>query len=135
MQERITGSCMCSEVAFELTNEFKHFYQCHCKQCQQLTGTAFASNLFTAPDNIKWLKGESKVTRYDHPTRTFSWAFCQCCGSALPFKSKSGQALVVPAGCIDSEPNITLEANIFVSETACWLDDGLAAKKFEGFPE
>jgi len=135
VRHTISGNCLCEAVKFELENDFQQFYQCHCKQCQQLTGTAFASNLFTAPDNIEWLQGEDKIRRYDHPTRTFSWSFCDHCGSTLPFVTKSGKALLVPAGCLNQAPNLQLQANIFVAETACWLEDGKSAKAFTGFPE
>lgn len=131
----MTGGCLCGSVQFELDNDFQQFYQCHCKQCKQLTGSAFASNLFTAPDNINWTKGQDKIRRYDHPSRTFSWSFCDVCGSALPFVTKSGQALLVPAGSLNEAPTAKLNGNIFMEEKACWLEDGKSAKEFAGFPE
>jgi hypothetical protein len=54
--KKLTGACLCGSIAFSLKDDFKAFYQCHCKQCQQLTGSAFASNIFTDLDNISWIK-------------------------------------------------------------------------------
>jgi len=58
---RLSGGCLCGLVKFELDEDFKVFYQCHCKQCQSLTGSAFASNLFTHPQNISWLTGVDSI--------------------------------------------------------------------------
>jgi hypothetical protein len=59
--KKLMGGCLCGVVKFSLNEDFKAFYQCHCRQCQQLTGSAFASNLFTEPNNIEWLEGVDKV--------------------------------------------------------------------------
>jgi len=135
MTKKLAGECLCGSVKFTLTDDFKAFYQCHCKQCQQLTGSAFASNLFTAPDNIDWLSGEDNIRHFEHPSRGFSKSFCQSCGSALPFINRAKTSLIVPAGSLNQHPDIEPQANIFTAEEACWLKQGQQAKGFKGFPE
>lgn len=135
MSKTLSGSCLCGEVQFTLQEKFSAFYQCHCKQCQQLSGTAFASNLFTKPDNITWTKGEASVLRFEHETRSFSRAFCKHCGSALPVVTKSKRALLVPAGSLNEPVDMKISANIFTDEEAHWLAEGREAKGFTGFPE
>ncbi len=135
MSRTLSGECLCGRVKFSVTDSFKAFYQCHCKQCQQLTGSAFASNIFTAADNIQWLCGQDQITIYEHPSREFSKSFCKTCGSAVPFLNKTKTSLIVPAGSLNELPDIQPQANIFTSEEACWLKSGLKAEKFSGFPE
>jgi hypothetical protein len=135
MSKKLSGECLCGAVKFSMSDRFKGFYQCHCKQCQQLTGSAFASNIFTDPDNIEWLSGQDSVEHYEHPVREFSKSFCKTCGSALPFINKSRTTLVVPAGSLNELPEIRPQANIFTAEEACWLKSGLQADNFSGFPE
>jgi hypothetical protein len=135
MTNKICGGCLCGAVEFSLSDNFSTFYQCHCRQCQQLTGSAFASNLITTPKNIEWLKGTDCIKKYEHPSRDFSKAFCGSCGSALPFVNKSRGSLIVPAGSLDNFPEIRPQANIFTSEEACWLEPGQSAQEFENFPE
>jgi len=135
MSKQLCGSCLCGAVTFSVGDTFSAFFQCHCKQCQQLTGTAFASNLFTEPGNIKWLSGKDYIARYEHPEREFSKSFCRNCGSALPFINKSRTSLVVPAGSLDEPPGMQPQANIFVGEEACWLEAGLQAENFSGLPQ
>ena len=135
MNDILKGECLCGKMKYEVKNDFKAFYLCHCKQCQKLTGSAFASNLFTSPENIVWLSGRERVLIYEHPTREFTKAFCEVCGSGVPFINKSGRSLIVPAGTLADAPTIVPQANIFTSEKACWLHEGMAAKEFRGFPE
>lgn len=135
MKDHLTGECLCGTVKFSVADRFKAFYQCHCKQCQQLTGSAFASNLFAAPDDIEWLGGQDSITTYEHPSRDFSKSFCKACGSAVPFLNKTKTSLIVPAGSLNEFPDIQPQANIFTSEKACWLKQGLQAENFSGFPE
>jgi hypothetical protein len=130
-----SGSCLCGKVKFECENFFSEFHLCHCIQCQKTTGSAHASNLFTARENITWLSGQDYVRRFDFPGRSISKAFCTECGSPLPYLSGTGKALVVPAGSLDSNPNIGPQDNIFWLERASWYDEVRDAKHFEGFPE
>ncbi|GJM13166.1 MAG: hypothetical protein DHS20C12_15690 [Pseudohongiella sp.] len=133
MTRILTGECLCGAVKFRLEDRFPWFHQCHCKQCQQLTGTAFASNLFTEPGNIEYVDGAELVAAWEHQTREFSSSFCKNCGSNLPFLNKSGTSLIVPAGSLNELPDIQPQANIFAGEEAPWLEPGRSARKCEGF--
>ena len=133
--KKLQGGCVCGKVQYAVNDDFKTFYQCHCKQCQQLTGSAFAANIFADIDNIDWLEGERFIQRYDHPEREFSKAFCKECGSALPFLNQSKTSLLIPAGSLLDDPGIRPRANIFSAEKVCWFDEGSTATSFEGFPK
>lgn len=135
MHKEITGGCCCESVAFKVKDDFGKFYFCHCEQCRKLTGSAHASNLFTSPSNIQWTKGEDKIKRFDHPTRSFSKVFCIECGSGLPSLSQSGKFLIVPAGSLNEEPSKELDAQIFCSEQTNWHKAGLQAEQMLGFPK
>lgn len=132
---KITGSCLCGQVSFECDNRFEKFHLCHCIQCQKTTGSAHASNLFTQPSNITWLTGFNLVKRYDLPGRAISKAFCTECGCGVPYISSSGNALITPAGCLDGQPNIDPQTNIFCSEKAIWYDKAIAATQYQKFAE
>ena len=135
MKKEITGGCCCGDVSFKVKDDFKKFFFCHCEQCRKLTGSAHAANLFTAPTNIEWIKGEDKTKRYNHPTRSFSKVFCTECGSGLPYLSQNGSFLIVPAGSINEEPSKSLDAQIFCSEQTEWHKVGVNTHKVAGFPE
>ncbi|WP_232348842.1 GFA family protein [Neptunomonas qingdaonensis] len=99
------------------------------------TGSAHVSNLFTAADNIEWITGKDFIKRYDVPGRSISNAFCVNCGSPVPYISDSDKSLIIPAGVLDSAPDITPQDNIFWGEHASWYEAGIKSKKYDGFPE
>ncbi|WP_317930716.1 GFA family protein [Halioxenophilus sp. WMMB6] len=132
---KISGSCLCVAVTFECEREFSSFHLCHCEQCQKTTGSAHAANLFTNINNIHWLSGEALIRRYDVPGRAISSAFCGDCGSPVPYVSKSGQSLVIPAGSLNEPVAIAPQDQLFWHERADWYEEGIAANKIEGFPE
>jgi hypothetical protein len=135
MTQSIIGGCLCGKVRFSIENNFKRFHLCHCLQCRKITGSAHASNLFTTPQALEWTSGESSKKQFDFPGRDFTVVFCTECGSGLPFVTKNGKALIVPAGSLDAEPNNAPNDNIFWTERASWYALGVTAKHCDGFPE
>lgn len=136
-----SGSCLCGEVAYAITGNLGIFQYCHCSRCRKFTGSAHAANLFVSPQQFSWTKGEELVGTYvPELTRHFATAFCRKCGSSLPWKSKSGKTVVVPAGSLDTDPGIAPFQNVFWASRALWYrhaaelpsHDALPAKRGEG---
>ncbi|MFA7553437.1 MAG: GFA family protein [Spongiibacteraceae bacterium] len=123
-KEKTNGSCLCGEVQYEISGNLGIFQYCHCSRCRKFSGSAFAANLMVKPDQFRWLAGESKVAKFLPPeTKHFATAFCQQCGSSLPWHSKSGKAVIVPAGTLNGHPNIEPSNNIFCGSRAQWYKD------------
>ncbi|MBP6241234.1 MAG: GFA family protein [Hydromonas sp.] len=116
-----TGTCLCGAVAYEISGNLGLFQYCHCSRCRKVTGSAFAANLFVAPTQFKWTQGEDKVGRYElENAKHFASSFCTQCGSNLPWLTKTGKAVVVPAGTLNQDPNIEPKANTFYASRAPW---------------
>lgn len=135
MEKKLSGSCLCGKVSSTVKGSFQRFYQCYCDRCQKKTGSAFASLMFTTPDKIEWHSGENLIKRFDLPeAERFSNCFCTECGSQVPYISRDGAFLVVPAGYTSGDPEIRPSANIFWDERPCWFDEGRAADTFSTYP-
>ncbi len=133
---KIKGGCLCGEVTYEVTGPFDQFHLCHCSRCRKSTGSAHASNIFTKPENIRWLTGESLIKRFDLPTaERFARCFCSQCGSGVPYLSRNGLALTIPAGSLDDDPGIRPQDHIFWRDRGCWYDEGVTAPRFDEYPE
>ena len=112
--KKASGSCFCHKVSYEIRGNMGVFQYCHCSRCRKATGSAHAANVFVAPGDFSWLSGEEFVGRYDPDfTKYFATSFCKNCGSSLPWLSKSGKVVIVPAGTLDEDPGIRPSKNIF----------------------
>ncbi|RUO18516.1 aldehyde-activating protein [Aliidiomarina iranensis] len=128
------GSCLCGNVKFKMQGMFEGFYLCHCRHCQKDTGSAHAANLFSSSAKLNWLAGSDSVTTFTLPGTRHKKSFCKFCGSAVPSIHEVGQ-VAVPAGCLDTEIDMSPTAHIFTSSKANW-DNGLdGVQTFEGLPE
>jgi hypothetical protein len=117
------GSCLCGEVAYEITTPPLRMFLCHCSRCRQGRSAAHCANVFYDAKDFRWTRGAELVAEFPMPgAQYFTTAFCRNCGSELPRVSVERNIAVVPAGSLDSEPAITPAAHIFVGSKAPWFD-------------
>jgi hypothetical protein len=134
-EQKVTGSCLCRKVSFEITGNMGVFQYCHCSRCRKVTGSAHAANLFVSPEHFRWLSGEDNVGRYDPDfTKYFATCFCKTCGSSLPWLSKSGKVVIVPAGTLDQDPGIRPSKNIFCGSRPDWYTSAESLPEHEEGP-
>jgi len=118
----VSGSCLCGTVKFTVSGKTKRFYHCHCQRCRKATGTGHASNLLISPvTGIRWLQGENHLSRYKVPdAERFYNCFCQQCGSPMPRTVPELDAVLIPAGSLDTQPPINPQGHIFWDSRADW---------------
>lgn len=132
---KIKGGCLCGAISFEVSNSFERLFLCSCDQCRQITGSAFASNLFVGVQAFEWRKGAEDIVSYQMPGRDISKSFCRVCGSGVPWRSGDGTKMIVPAGSL-SEPAIVVERiKIFASEQPEWATDLEHVASYQKFPD
>jgi hypothetical protein len=133
LSDPISGSCVCGAVRYSIRAPFITFQYCHCSRCRKASGSAYASNLFVAVDQLTWDAGQEHVRRYELPeARYWSHCFCDTCGSSVPWLSRTGKAYIVPAGTLDEDPDIRAKRNIYWASRAPWY---LHASELETFDE
>lgn len=119
------GSCLCGEVAFEVTEPFQAIYNCHCSRCRKARGAAHATNGFVPYDAVKFLRGETLITVYKLPeAQHFTQAFCSTCGSAVPRKDANRNFGIIPFGALDDDPKQGPQEHIYVGSMAPWYEIG-----------
>ena len=120
----ITGSCLCGAVAYEVRGPFTHFLHCHCSRCRKAAGGSHATNaIVRAGSPSAGLRGEAEVTRFDLPeAASFATGFCRRCGSPIPHLTRSGQAVIVPAGTFDADPGEKPSRHVHWTSRAPWTE-------------
>ncbi|GAA4644475.1 GFA family protein [Pontixanthobacter gangjinensis] len=130
---KIKGNCLCGSILFEIVNDFAKLYFCNCNQCRKITGSAFASNLFIDVESFDWLAGSDGIAIYKVPNRDIAKSFCRKCGSGVPWPSSDGAMMIVPAGCLNGEPEVKGKFRIFTAEEPRWSTDFELARAHQEF--
>lgn len=117
----LTGQCLCGSVKYECAAAPVLSGNCHCKDCQRASGSAYAPTFFVPAGAIS-IQGEVKY--YDTiggSGRTVSRGFCPECGSPLFSKSEKMPGLIaVRAGSLDDPSQYHPHVDIYVSRAAPW---------------
>lgn len=129
------GNCLCGQVRYAITGNLGIFQYCHCSRCRTFTGSAFAANLFVSPEHFQWLAGATHVGTFSPPdSKHFTTAFCKNCGSSLPWQTKNGKAVIIPAGTLHSHPNIQPTHNVFCASGAAWYQPPSHLPQYDTLP-
>ena len=135
MSKPVRGSCLCGAVGYEFEGPVYVFQYCHCSRCRKFTGSAHGSNIIVNPKQFRWLRGEDRVGRFEHPeAKHFATCFCRNCGSSLPWLAQSGASVVVPAGTLDEDPEIRPTQNIYWGSRAPWREDPGTLEQHDELP-
>ncbi|MDG1471470.1 MAG: GFA family protein [Ascidiaceihabitans sp.] len=133
--KKIKGNCLCGAVSFEVINTFEKLFLCSCDQCRQITGSAFASNLFVDINGFDWCGGVDKIVKYQVPERDISKSFCQVCGSGVPWINGDATKMIVPAGSLSAPVDVAERVRIFTAEQPLWASDLEQVCAHAAFPD
>jgi hypothetical protein len=135
MTTRFSGGCMCGAVHYEGAAEPVFAANCHCRDCQRVTGSAFAATLF-APRSTVTITGE--VRYYDvtgESGNVVSRGFCPTCGARLFTKPAIIPDLIgIVAGSLDDPSRFRPAMDIYTASAQPWDYLNPALRKFERSP-
>jgi hypothetical protein len=127
----IDGKCLCGRVKYRVIGKPHAVNCCHCRDCQRMTGSAFAVNALFAATQVEILSpelSENDVTVDADGSRTWR---CSECGLVLFAEHRAfGQALrFVRVGTLDSGENFVPDTHYFVRSKHPWvvIPDGVPA--------
>ena len=131
----VHGSCLCGGTAWRIGGKPMRMYYCHCSRCRLGRSAAHASNIFYNAEGFEWLRGAELVRDFHLPeAQFFGTAFCGRCGSEVPRVSTERNFALVPAGSLDDDPGIRVQAHIFVDSRADWDPITDTVPQFAGMP-
>ena len=96
-----TGRCYCGQVTYEIDGDPLWQAQCHCRECQYITGGGPNYFMIVPVDAYRVTKGTpAQFTRNGLETpRTRD--FCPNCGTHLITRLPDGERLVIKVGTLD----------------------------------
>lgn len=122
---KLTGGCLCGQISFEADGDIAIMANCHCKDCKQITGAAFATLIFMNEADVK-IAGET--SSYEHSADSGSVMtkrFCPNCGSQMFGQGSARPGMIaLRAGVINEQEHIKPKVNVFAaSKLDCTILD------------
>jgi hypothetical protein len=136
MAEIRTGGCLCSAVRYESEGEPTFSLQCHCRDCQRSSGTAYIAAIRVPSAEFRITQGTPKryVTQADSGNE-ITRVFCGDCGSPLYVQVSTRPDIVgIRVGSLDDPSGFRPEADIFVKSAQPWDHMNPALPKYATYP-
>ena len=133
-----SGGCACGAIRYECCAEPVIVLKCHCRNCQQMTGSGFSPAVLVPAEAFRVTRGQ---LRY-HFTPSAAGGqhkrgFCAECGSLLTGGENTERptdVVGVTAGSLDDPSLFQPQMDIFVSDVQPWDQMDPAIPKFEQYP-
>ena len=103
---KTTGGCYCGAVRYEITGEAQASLQCHCRECQYISGGNPAALMIFPFESFQLTSGEMKQFRRSDLERPVTRHFCENCGTGVASETPSRPgSIVIKVGTLD-DPSI-----------------------------
>lgn len=132
MAPRLAGGCACGAITFECDVEPIIMLNCHCRNCQRASGSAFAPVVFVPKTGIRLLGKPRYYGRVGDAGKSVERGFCPSCGSQVTMKmERFPDALGLQAGCLDDPSMYKPSMDIFIASAAPWNHMDPDVQKYE----
>jgi hypothetical protein len=134
MPTTLTGGCVCGAIRYQCSAEPITMFNCHCRDCQRTTGSAFSPVVYLPAKAFKITKG---APRYYSTSSEMGGenkrGYCADCGSRL-FGGASDEGQGVLASSLDDPSLFKPQMDMWMSDAQPWdhLDSSLP--QFEKYP-
>ena len=135
MATRFSGGCLCGAVRYEGSADPFFMGNCHCRDCQQATGSAYSAEIGLPAAALKITVA---VKYYDSTAdcgNKLTRGFCPECGARLFGKTSAMPELaMITAGSLDDPSQYAPGMDIFTASAQPWDHMDPAVAKFEKMP-
>lgn len=131
----LTGTCLCSSIAYEIVGPLSQALNCHCSMCRKAQGSAFRSRASVRTADFRFTRGAELVTYYESSPGNHR-GFCKVCGSPIHSRfDEHPDVLGLPLGLLDQDPGVKPRFHVFVGSKAPWHDITDDLPQFRELPE
>ena len=103
---KITGGCYCGAVSYEIDGEPQASLQCHCRECQYISGGFPAALMLFSLESFRLTSGQMKQFSRSDLERPVTRHFCENCGTGVASETPNRPgSIVIKAGTFD-DPSI-----------------------------
>lgn len=119
---KLTGSCLCGAVQYEIANPLRFARNCHCTMCRKATGAAFATWAYVEYRDFRWIHGSDLLGEY-RSSPDVRRTFCKVCGSTLQYIADQAfpDAFGLALGTVNGDPGCKPMHHVMVGSKAPWF--------------
>lgn len=117
-----SGRCACGKIRYECHAPPVHMFNCHCRDCQYASGSAYTAAMLLPLEHFRLLQGEPKYFRRAHDDGTFTdRGFCPECGTPIFAKlSRRPEWIGIRAGTLDDPSWFRPTVDFWTSSAQPW---------------
>jgi len=113
----VTGGCYCGEVRYEVDGPQETAFQCHCRECQYLTGGNANIVVVFAESDFRYTKGLASSFARSDLENPVTRHFCGACGTGIGSRTPSRpNSMIVKVGTLDNPGEYQAQAAIFTCD-------------------
>ncbi len=131
---KLQGGCYCGQVRYEADGDPVLQAQCHCRECQYVTGGS--ANVFIAMPipGFRYVKGQSKTFSRGDLEGAVTREFCAECGTHLVTRPPAFLAVIVKVGSLDDPSVFAPQMAIFTCDVQPFHQIAEGMPQFEKLP-
>ena len=113
----IEGGCYCGDIRYEAKGEVQASIQCHCRECQYITGGNPNVIMILPIDGFKFVRGKPQEFKRSDLEKSVTRLFCGECGTAIGTRSPMRpESIILKVGTFDDPSIFNPEIAIFTSD-------------------
>lgn len=131
----VEGGCICGAVRYRVTGRPLAVYNCHCRDCQRLSGATHTMSMPIGRDRVELIAGE--LSRYDKPAdsgRVVRMRGCAHCGVRVWNEPAAGDIVILKPGTLDDPRWAVPIGNIWTRSALPFATVDPALVNFPGQP-
>lgn len=114
---KATGGCYCGDIRYEIDGNVEAAFQCHCRECQYITGGNPNVVMAFALDDFEYTRGNVSDFARDDLENPVHRHFCPKCGTGIGTRSPSRpNSMIVKVGTFDDPSVFKSRAAIFTCD-------------------
>lgn len=129
------GRCLCGGCAYEIDGDPVIVANCHCLDCQRLSGAGHTTGAVFADAGVRVTGDVGTYELTSEAGNRVTRLFCRTCGSPL-FGRNTGMpgVMTVTLGTLDESDDLRPQVGIFARSRRSWDTDGAGVLMFDAQP-
>ncbi len=137
MKDNFTGSCQCEHIKYCVLGQPLTLFNCHCKECQKQSASAFGMALWIKQKTVDVLSGKLKTWIRDLPSGgKLACDFCPICGTRIFHRHKNYKDMIsIKPGTLDDTSWLKPSGHIWTDSAQTWFEINKDSKNYAKNPE